>query len=87
MPGLIKLDVHAVFERICILGLGNMGGAFAKGLGPLIDMKKFKVTSPSLCNGTRSTPYPVALNNCDAAKDADLIFCGAKPKDVLAICD
>lgn len=86
MPRLIKLNVHAVFNQIRILGLGNIGSAFASGLAPLLDMKKFEVTSPSLCNGTRSTHYAVAKDNPSAAKDADLIILGVKPKDTPAIC-
>lgn len=86
MPGLVKFSVHSSFGRVCILGLGNMGEALANGLKPMLDMTKFEVTSTKLCNGTRSTSYPVALNNCSAAKKADLIILGVKPKDIPGIC-
>ena len=86
MPGLIKLNIHDIFPKISMIGFGNIAAAIGGGLMPLLDMKKFQVSSPSLCDGTRSTHFPVALNNCDAARGSDLIFLGTKPKDILTVC-
>lgn len=79
------LKIHDVFSKVGIVGCGNMMEAFLRGVGPLLDPKKFVVASPSLCAGTRSTSYPVAKNNRDAVRGAKLVIYGAKPKDFKSI--
>lgn len=44
------------------------------------------VSSPSLHNGTRSTPLPIAKNNREAARHADIIFLCTKPNVISSIC-
>lgn len=87
MPGLVPmLNIHRIFPKIAIIGFGKIAEAIAGGLAPLLDMQNFEVTSPSLCNGTRTTIYPVGLNNREAAKKAQLIILCTKPKDIPVVC-
>lgn len=78
--------LHHLFPKIAAIGFGNMGEALFSGIRDHLDLKKVVVASPSLCAGSRSTSYPVAKNNRDAARAAKLIILGAKPKDIPSVC-
>ena len=73
------LKIHDVFPKVAFVGCGNMVEALLGGIGPMLDAKKFVVSSRRLCAGTLSTTHPVAKNNIDAVRGAKLVIYGAKP--------
>ncbi len=79
----------ALTQKVAFIGFGNMAKALADGAvhaGTLL-ADNIIVSSPSLCNGTRSTGFRVAKNNKDAAKNADIIILGTKPDKIQTVCN
>ncbi len=79
----------ALTQKVAFIGFGNMAKALADGavnVGTLLT-DNIIVSSPSLCNGTKSTGFRVAKNNQDAAKNADIIILATKPDKIQTVCN
>lgn len=74
--------------RVAFIGFGNMAKAVVDGAvnaGTLLK-NNIIVSSPGLCNGTKTAGYEIAKNNPDAAKKADIIILGVKPNMIETVC-
>ena len=77
--------------KIAIIGAGNMGGALARGLaqGSIICTSDIYVSNPSEAKlDALKSAYPdinVTTNNCEAARDADIVVLAVKPWKVEAV--
>lgn len=76
-------------NKIAFIGFGNMAHALAEGAvkAGVLKTTDIIVSSPSLCNGTKSSQFMVAKNNRDAAKNSELIILGTKPNTIHEVCN
>ena len=75
-------------HKTAFIGFGNMARALINGaiLANQLQNDHIVVSSPSLNNGTQSTPLPIAKNNREAARQAEIIFLCTKPNIIPSIC-
>ncbi|MCH9755928.1 MAG: pyrroline-5-carboxylate reductase [Gammaproteobacteria bacterium] len=77
-----------LLRRIGFIGFKRMGEAIAEGMrGGNFKLEHFLVCSPSLMNGRRSTPFPVADNNQAVAAWADFLVLATKPAQIKSVCE
>ena len=75
-------------HKTAFIGWGHMASALLNGalMAHALQKDHVIVSSPSLNNGTRSTPLPIAKSNREAAQRADIIFLCTKPNVISSIC-
>jgi len=70
--------------KIAILGGGNMGGAFAKGISKQLEKCEVIVSdknSAKLTELKKRTNIKTVMNNIEAVKGADVVILAVKPQD------
>ncbi len=76
-------------KRMGFIGFKRMGQAIAGGMidGGHFKLGHFLVCSPSLMDGSRTTPFPIAESNTAVAAWADFLVLATKPAQIQSVCE